>query len=207
MASYWGNSVPDPVAICPCCLVRTRHYCKSNSTHLAIYIRRGSCFRLLGFCRVCLPQKVILKIPFRNISRNEIKHYLHPSFILLGYRPRDVSNMEVHEIQSKINSHEEKIEAALTRLKAMKSNVAELRTRCELLKKHRSDVRKTRKVCSECDREIVQDQEIVVKDNFGNPIGHYHKGCFAAIWCSQTWRFDYSSDGFLKRSEKKSTNQ
>jgi len=115
--------------------------------------------------------------------------------------------MEVDEIQRKINSHEEKIEAALTRLKAMKCNIAELRARCELLKKHRSDVRKTTKICSECNHEIVQNQEIVVKDNFGNPIGHYHKGCFAAIWSSQTWRFDYLSDGFLKRSEKKSTNQ
>jgi hypothetical protein len=116
---------------------------------------------------------------------------------------REVSKMEVNEIQHNFNSVEQKdkVEAALVRLKALRSRVAEIRAECESLKEMQAKNQKETIVCSECGKGIEQSQEITIRDNSGNPRSYYHKDCFKAIWISQTWRFDYSSPGFLKRSE------
>jgi len=110
---------------------------------------------------------------------------------------------EVNEIDYSINSVEQKdkVEAALVRLKALRSKVAEIRAQCESLKEMQAKNQKETKVCNECGKGIEQNQEITIKDNSGNLRSYYHKDCFKAIWASQTWRFDYSSPGFLKRSE------
>lgn len=123
---------------------------------------------------------------------------------LLGLQG-DASNMEeVNEIHYNINSVEQKdkVEAALVRLKALRSKVAEIRAQCESLREMQAKNQKETIVCTECGKGIEQNQEITIKDNSGNPRSYYHKDCFKAIWISQTWRFDYSSPGFLKRSER-----
>lgn len=118
---------------------------------------------------------------------------------------RDASNMEeVDEIRYNFNSVEQKdrVEAALVKLKALRSEVAEIRAQCESLREMQAKNQKETIVCSECGKGIEQNQEITIKDDSGNPRSYYHKDCFKAIWISQTWRFDYSSPGFLKRSER-----
>jgi len=54
-------------------------------------------------------------------------------------------------------------------------------------------------VCSECGKSIEQGQEVVLKGSFGKLESYYHKDCFKAIWLSQTWTFDYSEPGFLRK--------
>ncbi len=112
--------------------------------------------------------------------------------------------MEVNKIQYNLNSVEQKdkVEAALVRLKVLRGKIAEIRTQCESLREMHAINQKETIVCSECGKGIEQNQEITIKDNSGNPRSYYHKDCFKAIWISQTWTLDYSSPGFLRRSER-----
>ncbi len=107
---------------------------------------------------------------------------------------------EIHYANS--NEQREKIEAVLVRLRAMRSKVNELRMQCESLKSVRVHYQSAMIVCSDCGKQIELDQEIIVKDDSGNPMSYYHKGCFEQIWAAQTWRFDYSVRGFLRKIEK-----
>ena len=112
--------------------------------------------------------------------------------------------MEVNEIQYNFNSVEQKdkVEAALVRLKALRSKIAEIRADCESLREMQATNQIETVVCSECGKGIEQNQEITIVDNSGKPRSYYHKDCFKAIWISQTWRFDFSSPGFFRRYEK-----
>jgi hypothetical protein len=103
--------------------------------------------------------------------------------------------------RSSVGERKEKVEAALARLKSLKSQVSELRVQCEALKKLQSEKQKGL-TCNECGKLIEQGQEVTLRDSFGNVKSHYHKDCFKAIWLSQNWRFDYSSPGFLRMSER-----
>jgi serine protease inhibitor ecotin len=113
--------------------------------------------------------------------------------------------MEIQEICGNNNSIEqkEKVEAYLVRLKAMRRRVTELREQCESLKRVKVEYQRSLVICSECGKRIEQGQEIMVKDSSGNPMDYYHRECFGAIWAAQTWRLDYSSNGFLKRVKEK----
>src|SRR4030067_1781775 len=97
----------------------------------------------------------------------------------------------------------EKIEAALRRLKSLKSHVAELRLQCEDFRRQRLIEQSITLVCSECGEQITHDQEVTLRDSFGKVKSYYHRNCFKAICLSQIWRFDYSSPGFLKLTEKR----
>ncbi len=111
--------------------------------------------------------------------------------------------MEIQEVHyANSNEQREKIEAALIRLRAMRSKVNELRMQCESLKSVRAHDQNAMIVCSECGEKIELDQEITVKDGSGNPMSYFHKGCFEKIWIAQTWKFDYSVGGFLRKIEK-----
>ena len=57
-------------------------------------------------------------------------------------------------------------------------------------------------MCNECGKLIEDGQEVLLKDFYGKVKRHYHKDCFKAIWLSQTWKFDYSSPGFLRMWSK-----
>lgn len=92
----------------------------------------------------------------------------------------------------------EKAEAALAKLQSLKKQIAELRMQCEALKKRQSE-RQTDLICSECGKLIEPGQEVVLKGSFGKLESYYHKDCFKAIWLSQTWTFDYSEPGFLRK--------
>jgi hypothetical protein len=111
---------------------------------------------------------------------------------------------EANEIRHNIISVEQsdRVEAALARLKTLRSQVAEIRAQCESLREMQAKTQGETLVCAECGRGIEQNQEITIKDNSGNIMSHYHKDCFKAIWISQTWKFDYCSPEFLKRVEK-----
>jgi hypothetical protein len=111
--------------------------------------------------------------------------------------------MQVNDVRCRSSAGErkEKVEAALARLRSLKSQVSELRMQCEALKKQQSE-RQEGLTCSECGKLIEQGQEITLKDSFGKVKSYYHKNCFKAIWRSQTWIFDYSQPGFLRMSGK-----
>lgn len=111
--------------------------------------------------------------------------------------------MQANEVRHSISVGErkEKVEAALARLRSLKCHVSELRTHCEALKKLQSE-KHAALTCNECGKLIKQDQEVTLKDSFGEVKSHYHKECFRKIWLSQTWKFDYSSPGFLRMSER-----
>ena len=91
-----------------------------------------------------------------------------------------------------------KVEAALVKLQQLKSQVFVLRVQCEALKKGESE-RQKGLICSECGKLIEQGQEVVFKRSSGKLESNYHKECFKAIWLSQTWIFDYSCPGFLRK--------
>jgi len=106
--------------------------------------------------------------------------------------------MQVNDVRClSVGERKEKAEAALARLKSLKSRVSELRVHCEALKKLESEKQEVW-TCNECGKLIEQGQEVTLKDSFGRVKSHYHKDCFKAIWRSQTWKFDYSSPGFLR---------
>jgi hypothetical protein len=112
--------------------------------------------------------------------------------------------MQVNDVGCRrgVSEREEKVRAALARLEALKCRVSELRMQCEALKKQRLEKQQEEAfVCSECGKRIKPGQEVALKNSFGKVKSFYHRDCFKAIWLSQTWRFDYSSPGFL-RSEK-----
>jgi hypothetical protein len=111
--------------------------------------------------------------------------------------------MQVNDVRCRSSAGErkEKVEAALARLKSLKTQVSELRAQCEALKKLESEKHEGL-TCSECGELVEQGQEVTLKDSFGKVRGHYHKDCFKAIWLSQNWTFDYSSPGFLRMSGK-----
>jgi len=111
--------------------------------------------------------------------------------------------MQVNDVRCRSSAGErkEKVEAALARLRSLKSQVSELRMQCEALKKKQSE-RQEGLTCSECGKSIKRGQEITLKDSFGKVKSYYHKNCFKAIWWSQTWIFDYSQPGFLRMSGK-----
>jgi hypothetical protein len=110
--------------------------------------------------------------------------------------------METNQIQYDFDAVEQKqkVEAALVRLKVLRSKVAELRAQCESLRQMEAKNDQKANVCSECRKEIEQGAEVTIEDDSGNPRSYYHRDCFKAIWVSQTWKFDYSSPGFLRRS-------
>jgi hypothetical protein len=100
----------------------------------------------------------------------------------------------------------ERVEAALVRLKSLKSNVTQIRLQVESLRRLQDESREPNASCAECGKEIEHGQEVTIKDPSGNPRRFYHRECFKALWISQSWSFDYSSPGFLKPSkEVKST--
>ncbi|TRO54987.1 hypothetical protein E2P63_00260 [Candidatus Bathyarchaeota archaeon] len=98
---------------------------------------------------------------------------------------------------SSVGERKEKVEAALVRLRSLKCQISELRAQCEALKKRGSEKQEGLK-CSECGKMIEHGLEVTLKDSFGNVKGCYHRDCFAEIWRSQNWTFDYSSPGFLR---------
>ena len=111
--------------------------------------------------------------------------------------------MQVNNVRCRSSAGErkEKVEAALARLRSLKSQISELRMQCEALKKQQSE-KPEGLTCSECGKLIEQGQEITLKDSFGKVKSYYHKNCFKAIWQSLTWRLDYSQPGFLRMSGK-----
>jgi hypothetical protein len=111
--------------------------------------------------------------------------------------------MQINDVncRSSLGERKEKVEAALARLKSLKSQVSELRAQCEAMKKLQSEKQKVL-TCNECGKLIEQGQEVTLRDSFGDVKSYYHKDCFKAIWLSQNWRFDYSSPGFLRMSER-----
>jgi hypothetical protein len=111
--------------------------------------------------------------------------------------------MQANEARHSISVSErkEKVEVALARLRSLKCHVSELRAHCEAVKKLQSE-KQGALTCKECGKLIQQGQEVTLKDSFGEVKSRYHKGCFKKIWLSQTWKFDYSSPGFLRMSER-----
>jgi hypothetical protein len=111
--------------------------------------------------------------------------------------------MEMNSIPPEIDFTEkkERVEAALARLKSLKSNVTQIRLQVESLRRLQEENRQQLASCFECGKEIKQGQEVTVKDQSGNPRRFYHRECFKALWISQSWSFDYSSPGFLKPSK------
>jgi hypothetical protein len=72
---------------------------------------------------------------------------------------------------------------------------------CEALKKRQLEKQRDL-TCSECGKLIEPGQEVVLKGSFGKLESYYHKDCFKTIWLSQTWVFDYSQPGFLRKLGK-----
>jgi uncharacterized protein with PIN domain len=116
--------------------------------------------------------------------------------------------MEMTDIrtESDLAENRVRVEAALVRLKSIRSNIEQIRLQVELLRKMQTENVGTPSVCSECGKEIEHGQEVTVKDASGNPSHFYHRDCFKMLWASQTWKFDYSSPGFL-RSLKEVTEE
>lgn len=112
----------------------------------------------------------------------------------------EVSSMEMNSRPPEIDFAEkkERVEAALARLKSLKSNVTQIRLQVESLRRLQEESREPNAWCAECGKEIEHGQEVTVKDPSGNPSRFYHRDCFKALWVSKTWRFDYSSPGFLR---------
>jgi uncharacterized protein with PIN domain len=108
--------------------------------------------------------------------------------------------MGMTDLHSEIDLDQKKVkvEAVLVRLKSLKSNIAEIRMQVESIRQLQTGNQETAATCSDCGKEIDQGQEVTIKDAGGNPSRFYHKACFKALWVSQTWRFDYSSPGFLR---------
>jgi hypothetical protein len=111
--------------------------------------------------------------------------------------------MQMNEVRRPINvdEHKEKAEAALARLMSLKCQVSELRAHCEALKKRQSE-KQGASVCNECGKLIKRGEEVNFVDSLGEVKRRYHKDCFKKIWLSQTWKFDYSSPGFLRISKR-----
>jgi hypothetical protein len=111
--------------------------------------------------------------------------------------------MEMNSIPPEIDFTEkkERVDAALARLKSLKSNVTQIRLQVESLRRLQEENRQSLASCFECGKDIEQGKEVTVKDQSGNPSRFYHRECFKALWVSQSWSFDYSSPGFLKPSK------
>ena len=94
--------------------------------------------------------------------------------------------MQVDEVhcRNSASEHEEKVEAALARLKVLKHRISVLRLQCEAFKKRQSEKRGAALVCSECGGRIERGEEVVLKGSSGAVKGRYHKDCFKAIWLS-----------------------
>jgi hypothetical protein len=103
---------------------------------------------------------------------------------------------------SALAEEREKIDAALATARFLRRRISDLRSQCEELKRLQSTRIDEPLICSECGKPIEEDQEVTVKDSFGNGKGYFHKACFKAIWLSQVYRFDYSSPGFLRNCKK-----
>jgi hypothetical protein len=106
---------------------------------------------------------------------------------------------------SDIFESKKKIGTAIGRLKVLKSQVSELREQCEAMKKNQSEKAEMTFetfVCEECGKQISEDNEVTIKASSGKVISHYHKDCFKKMWRSEAWKFDYTSPGFLRISDK-----
>lgn len=138
------------------------------------------------------------------VNRNKVLSTSHNSLCQLPLRQRDVTKMEVNQTPYEISIAENKnrAEATLARLKSLRNRVAEIRVQVESLRKLQTENHKKTTVCFECGKEIEKDKEITIKDSAGNPTSYYHKDCFKAIWTAQNWRFDYSSPGFLSKTDQ-----
>ena len=121
---------------------------------------------------------------------------------------REVTKMEVNETPYEIilAENKDRAEATLAILKSLRNRVAEIRMHVESLRKLQAENHEKAAVCFECGREIEQGQEVTIKDETGNPTGFYHRDCFKTIWSSQNWRFDYSSPGFLSKTNQNPTH-
>jgi hypothetical protein len=110
--------------------------------------------------------------------------------------------MQVNDVpfSTIVLERKEKVEAALAKLQSLKTQISELRMKCEALKQLQSEKR-TDLLCSECGKLIDKGQEVMLKSTLGN-LSYYHKDCFKAIWLSQTWKLDYSQPGFLRKIGK-----
>jgi len=141
------------------------------------------------------------------VNRNKVLSTSHNSLCQLPLPQRDVTKMEAKEIPYEINLAENKdrAEAALIRLISLRNRVSEIRVQVESLRELQAENHEKTAVCSECGKEIEQQQEVTIKDSTGNPTSFYHRDCFKAIWSSQNWRFDYSSPGFLSKPDSNPT--
>ncbi len=109
--------------------------------------------------------------------------------------------MQVNDARCRIGvvERKEKVEAALARLRSLKSQISKLRLQCEALKRLETEAT-VGFACNKCGEAIDEGEEVALKDSFGNVKKYYHKDCFKAIWLSQSWTFDYSRPGFLRMS-------
>ncbi len=99
--------------------------------------------------------------------------------------------LEKMEISEHIRQEEqyelkEKVEGTLCKLRELKERVAELKRKCEELRRMEKDrievaVQNVSR-CDKCRHSIDLEEQVVVRDNNGNERRHYHKKCFQALF-------------------------
>lgn len=80
----------------------------------------------------------------------------------------------------------EKIEGALCKLQELKQRIAELKRKCEELRRLEStrieSVAKKASRCDECGHAVDSNEQVIVRDSNGEERRHYHRLCFQALF-------------------------
>jgi len=99
-----------------------------------------------------------------------------------------LEKMEIGRSTRQEESYEmkEKIESALCKLQELKERVAELKRKCEELRRMELDrieanAKKMAK-CDNCGTSLDPAEQVVIRDGNGEERRHYHKKCFQTLF-------------------------
>ena len=89
-------------------------------------------------------------------------------------------------VQNEQYEVKEKIESALCKLQELRQRIADLKHRCEELRRMESErlepVAVNTSRCDKCGRAVNTEEQVVVRDSNGEERRHYHKGCFQTLF-------------------------
>jgi hypothetical protein len=89
----------------------------------------------------------------------------------------------VHQNQYEIK---EKIENTLCKLQELKGRVAELKHKCEELRRIESEriecIAEKMSLCDKCGHALDPDEQVIVRDSKGEERRHFHKECFQTLF-------------------------
>jgi cell shape-determining protein MreC len=80
----------------------------------------------------------------------------------------------------------EKVEGALCKLRELKERVAELKRKCEDLRRMETErievAAQNVSRCDKCGHSLDPDEQVVIRDTNGEERRHYHRKCFQTLF-------------------------